>query len=170
MKKSSLLIIVHLIIFLALGGGVFWFYQGQISKKQSDYLSCPVASACPQLACAPCPKTKNQPNLPVVTFEAEGQFTTQDKEKLYSYLINPFFDYNNEKEIEYIAMIISKYKPTESYLDYDYEVMAIHKNGGTQGFLYSSKQYWLPDCIDGPCPLTEAFKAKYPQITTLVNP
>lgn len=65
-------------------------------------------------------------NLPVIVYEPSGLFTAEEKVELKSKIVDPFFDYQNEKETQFIAMLIQK-RPSEKY---DLAYSAIHKNGG----------------------------------------
>lgn len=105
--------------------------------------------------------------LPVVVYEPSGLFSDKDKEELAKKVIQPFFDYNNEEEMIFIAMVINKDESAK------YSYMAINKNGGYESSVLTKKndqfEYWVPDCM-GPCEFSQSFKGKYPEIVKLANP
>ena len=137
----------------------------------------------PEKACASCQTQKNisptpmptpMPTqskqdvlLPVVVYEPSGLFNDKDKEELNKKVTGPFFDYNNEKEMIFIAIIINKDVSAK------YSYMAINKNGGYESSVLTKKNdqfdYWVPGCM-GPCEFSQSFKDKYPEIVKLANP
>jgi len=105
----------------------------------------------------------NQVKLPVVTYEREGLLDTTEKGKLKTKLLDPFLDYYNEKEITYVAVIVT----APENVGESYSVTAVHKNGGNAGFLFGKRgedfDFWKPECMEG-CEYSEKFKKKYPEI------
>jgi hypothetical protein len=84
-------------------------------------------------------------------------------------MVNPFFDYNNEAEYRYIAMVIEV--PTD--VGEAYIVTAITKTGGNEGFMFGAREtdfgWWQPTCMDT-CVFSDAFAVKYPEIVDLATP
>ena len=105
----------------------------------------------------------NQVKLPVVTYERAGLLDTTEKGKLKTKLLDPFLDYHNEKEMTYIAVIVT----VPENVGEQYSVTAVHKNGGNVGFLFGKRgedfDFWKPDCMEE-CEYTDEFKEKYPEI------
>lgn len=154
------------------------FYGGMRYQK-----SVTPATLHPEKACASCQAQKSvSPTpiptalptqakqdivLPVVVYEPSGLFNNKDKEELAKKVIQPYFDYNNEKEMVFIAIIINKDVSAK------YSYMAINKNGGYESSVLTKKNdqfdYWVPDCM-GPCEFSQSFKDKYPEIVKLANP
>jgi hypothetical protein len=130
----------------------------------SPFLAPNVLSPIPTIA-----SVKEKITLPVIVYEPSGLFNAGDKEQLSNKIINPFFDYNNEKEINFIAMVVSK-KPSE---EYEYSFMAIHKDGGYQSSVIVKQNgvfgYWFPECM-GPCEFSQSYKEKYPEVVKRANP
>ncbi len=103
--------------------------------------------------------------LPVTVFTPGGLFTDAEKSQLKNKLIDPFFDFQNSTELNYIVMTIEKYNPTPAH-GYKYEVQGITKSGAYQSFLFGQAtplEWWLPECMGG-CNFTPEFEAKYPEI------
>ncbi|GBE17204.1 hypothetical protein BMS3Abin15_01041 [bacterium BMS3Abin15] len=101
--------------------------------------------------------------LPVVVYERPGLLTPAEKTNLEKKMVNPFFAYYNEEEINYVTMSVEvPINPGEAY-----SVLAIYKNGGSMGFLFGERggdyDYWEPECMND-CPFSDAFRAQYPQI------
>lgn len=121
-----------------------------------------------KFSCRTTPSSMGKIILPVVSFEAPGAFTDQEKFSLQQKLVNPYFDYNNDKGIQMIAIVISPSK-TAGYL---YEIYAISKTGGYESFLWGTPdqplEYWVPGCM-GPCKISAKFAKKYPYIAQIVK-
>lgn len=161
------------LLWLASVGSLVFYFKPEKSAPPAPTLSPASPTHSPSLT-ATCPTPADvsdslSQSLPVVTYDQPGSFTEADKEELNRKIIQPFFAYYNETEINYIAMVIYK-KPSATY---EYSFTAIHKNGGTQGSVIFQKDsafvYWTPTCME-PCEFTPAYRAKYPEVVQLTNP
>lgn len=109
--------------------------------------------------------------LPVVIFSPGGLFSEPEKIELQAKLIDPFFDYENSDEINFVVMMISKEQdPVES--GFTYIVDAVGLGGIHLGFIYGSEtseiDWWAPTCM-GPCPIPAGYKEKYPEVVKLID-
>jgi len=110
--------------------------------------------------------THTDMNFPFINYVPEGIFTDDEKEQLEERLISPFFDFNNEDEELYIALIIVKLGSADNEGDFRFDIQTLDRYGNYGGFLYGEGdklEWWLPDCLDG-CDFTEKFEQKYPEI------
>ncbi len=106
--------------------------------------------------------------IPVVIFTPSGLFTEAEKDDLYAKAINPYFDYRNADEVNFVAMQVEKYNPVPDH-GYKYNIEAFSKTGGYEGFLYGQSEpleWWHPECM-GSCNFSAEFSAKYPEIVAL---
>lgn len=106
--------------------------------------------------------------LPVVIFTPSGLFDDAMKQELQEKVIDPYFDYHNSDEIDFVAMQIELISEAESPSGYMYTVEAMSKNGIYHGFLHGtygeeSLPYYVPECM-GSCPFTDEYKEKYPHV------
>ena len=103
-------------------------------------------------------------NLPVVVYEREGLLTDEMRQEVEKKIIDPYFDYHNADEIDFIVMLIEVLPESDNYL---YIVKAISKDGVYQGFVYGTRgealDYYVPECM-GPCPFSDEYKKKYPHV------
>ncbi len=104
---------------------------------------------------------------PLVIFKPANSFSSSEKEVLVERLINPYFDFNNEEEMNFLVMVVSKNTPPVS--GYYYTINTQTASGATAEFLYSAsntnQDWWLPECSQA-CSFTDSFKAKYPNIVS----
>jgi len=181
-RKSSVLLpvaITFLVAAVLCGGGVYlwqdWENNNNGSKKENPYNSYQqridglekqakdkkdeLTEKTKQLK----DKESQEVKLPVVTYERAGLLDTTEKSKLKTKLLNPYFDYYNEKEMTYIAVVVT----VPENAGEQYSVVAVHKDGGYQGFLFGKRgedyDYWKPECMEE-CKYTDKFKEKYPEI------
>lgn len=119
---------------------------------------------------------QNQTGDTVVVFTPDGLYSEEEKKALRAKLTDPFIDYaeqykGKEGYNPVVSFSVSKSSDAEHASaqnnEYRYTVRAVLKNGGTHDFLYGKDDviaWWVPDCYDNQCGLTEEFKAKYPEI------
>ncbi len=104
---------------------------------------------------------------PILVFKPANSYSSSEKEILVERLINPYFDYNNDSELDSLVMVISKNTPPVS--GYYYTINVQTKGGATTEFLYSSsntnQDWWLPECTQS-CAFSDEFKVKYPKIVS----
>lgn len=152
--------------------GLTYFFKTNKPEKTvispSEKTPIPSPSLVPTII-SPTPMIDKNVVLPVVVYEPSGLFSPSDKEELNNKVIKPFFDYNNEKETNFIAMVISK-RTAEKY---EYSFLAINKNGGYMSSVITKQNekfdYWVPACMDV-CEFSQAYKEKYPEVVKLANP
>lgn len=112
-----------------------------------------------------------------VTYTPDNLFTEQEKVSLQKKLIQPNIDYaeqykGKEGYNPVTAITITKksnaeYAALSASAKYRYIVKVVAKGGAIGEFLFAENdviEWWLPECYDGQCRLTEGFKAKYPEI------
>lgn len=167
-RKLSKELIAGLVILTLLTAGAFgvWFYQKNVIyrlQKQLEELQEQLASKETEKEVVY--KVDTDIKLPVIVYNPPGAFDEAEKNELKEHLIDPFFDYYNGKELNFIAMIISHRERDES----NYSVQAIHKIGGDTSFRLFRDRYWFPNCMGG-CEFSEEFKKKYPEIVKLTAP
>ena len=179
-KANYWKISVFIILFLwtaSIIGLVYFFrfsasFETKISQAEKIPFSSPIpspSSVSPTLSlplATPASLVKQNVQLPVIVYEPSGLFSVDDKQDLTNKIVNPFFDYNNETEINFIAMIIDKNQSGE------YGFLAIHKNGGYNSQVVTKQgskfDYWYPECMEV-CQFSESYKQKYPEVVTLAT-
>jgi len=164
-RKGNVLVVVLIIIaVLALVGAAYFYLQNQKLKTTVSYIS-PAPSGL-QVNPSPTPLVANP--KATVAFEAEGSFSQGEKDELYAKVINPYLDYNQDQNSTLVSLTISKNDKSNKDT-YPYLALGIFKNGGTEGFVIVQKgtgiDWWYPTCM-GPCPFSDSFKAKYPEISS----
>ncbi len=174
MKKDRgfavvILIIVVLLVLAGVGFYFLIFQKNKVGLKQATLSPSPSpavaekANPTPTVVMTVTPT----PQEPVVVFEAAGSFSQSEKDLIKQKVINPFIDYNQDLVDQ--ASIVSITISHSSTPGFPYSVSAVFANGGTSGFLVSGSggdiDWWLPDCM-GPCPFTQSFKDKYPEIVS----
>lgn len=111
----------------------------------------------------------------VVVFIPGGLFDAAKRAEFYARIINPYIDYNREQTTMYpeLASLVSIAIETFDTPGYPYGAEAIFDNGGYAGWLISETggvvDLWVPDCMDGPCPLSPEFISNYPDIAATVQ-
>jgi len=109
---------------------------------------------------------------PEVVFLAEGSFSTDEKAQLRSRVIEPFILYYHELADHPPLLTITIEKST-SLAGYPYSAQAIFETGINVGWLVPATgalvDWWFPDCM-GPCPLSDNFRAAYPEIVAILEP
>lgn len=119
---------------------------------------------------------KDETSSAVVVFVPDGLYSNEEKNTLKARLTDPFVDhaeqykgkegYNPVISVSVNKLSNEEYASTNSG-GYRYTVRAVLKNGGTHDFLYGQNDiiiWWLPECYDTQCGLTDGFKTKYPEI------
>lgn len=157
--------------------------QNQINvlKKNSNQLPPPIATVSPILTTlspqplatlrpiqTPSPRSDNTcMDLPVVAYSRAGLLNDADglieKAKLEQKFINPYIDYQKEKDMGLVSLHIT----VPQNIGEQYDVVAIFKEGAIESFLFGKfKQdfdWWKPDCMGG-CTFSDAYRTKYPQV------
>lgn len=179
MNKGNTLLVVLVTILLAGAIGAAAYFYGQNQSLKSSYMptvppSYPSASPYQNLEPTVVPSPTPVQNKVTVVFEADGTFTKAEKDELYKKVINPFTDYYSEPgaSTQKLLTITVAKNDKASKDQYPYSVQAVFDGGGTQGFLAmkvgSGIDWWVPECLTK-CVLSDAFKAKYPEIAAKVQ-
>ncbi len=119
--------------------------------------------------------TLEPPSSVVVVFMPGGLFDAAKRAEFYERIINPYMDYNNEQAALYpeLASLVTITIETFDTPGYPYGAEAIYDNGGYEGWLISETaglvDLWIPDCMNGPCPLSEEFISNYPNISATIQ-
>lgn len=180
MNKGNVLLVVLVTILLVGAVGVAAYFYGQNQSLKNVYMP---ALQTP----TPAPQAPNYQATPVVSgtpvptgskatvvFEAEGSFTKAEKDELYKKVINPFLDYYMEPTSSTQKLLTLRIAKNDkaSKDQYPYSAQAIFDGGGNMGFLVMKKNagidWWYPECLTK-CVLSDAFKAKYPEIAAKVQ-
>lgn len=117
---------------------------------------------------------QKQEKKPVIVIESEGSIPAGDKSELEKKVIDPFRDYYEDLTSEYWLVSFTIGPNTNpSKTTYPYSAKAIFSNGVVSSFLIERKgtglAWWFPDCM-GPCPFSDDFKSKYPEIVAITKP
>lgn len=128
-----------------------------------------------EAAAAPAP-TEPAPtatvSTPAVVFQAAGSFSDAEKDILRQRVILPFIHYHADLP-EHPAMASLSIEKSSSLADFPYSANAIFEGGVTIGFLIHATggvvDWWIPDCL-GPCPISDSFRAAYPEIMAIIEP
>jgi len=104
--------------------------------------------------------------LPVVQFVPGGLFTKLEKSEIDRKIIGPLVDYENDKEIRIVAVLITKLT-NKSNSPYEYDFQALYKDGVYHGFVFNKEpdgtfKFQRPNCRE--CEFSDAYKRKYPEI------
>lgn len=179
-QKSSILttVLIAILIGLLSGGGIYFWQQEEakhlnnrierLEQELNEAQNKPPVTIEKEVEKPVPPSAESslgfkKEDFPFIHFSREGLLTAAERKILEAKLINPMILYYNEKEVELISLSIV----VPQNVGQDYEVTAIFKNGGTSDFLFGKREqqynFWGPGCM-GPCPFTEAFKKKYPNI------
>lgn len=115
---------------------------------------------------------KVEAKKPVIVYTPNGLFTATEIKELEKKFVNPFIDWNVDNETTTVSITVEK--PSPDIPGYKYNVAYINEGGGNGGFLYGTTtplEWWLPECMAPVgCNFTAEFKAKYPEIISIVNP
>lgn len=100
-------------------------------------------------------------------------FTQEEKANLDKKVVKPYLDHKEQyKGQESYNPVVSLTLTKKTSGSYKYEINAIWKSGGYEGFLYGGNgviDWWTPDCFDGNCGLTEQFQQEYPEIVAIIK-
>ena len=104
--------------------------------------------------------------FPVVVYDRQGLLIDADKSKIEERLIAPYTDYYKDLNRPLVAISIEV--PEKVGEPFIASGIFGGEYTGTEGFIFGEREgnidYWIPTCM-GPCPLTDEFKTKYPEIT-----
>ena len=105
----------------------------------------------------------------VVIFTPGGLFDDAKRAEFYARIINPYIDYYAElAQSQNYPNLVSINIQTFDTPGYPYGADAIFDNQGYEGWLIAETggvvDVWIPECINGPCPLTQDFIDAYPEI------
>jgi hypothetical protein len=112
------------------------------------------------------------PAGPEVVFLAEGSFSADGKTQIRTRVVEPFIlYYRTTPDYPHIVSITIETVPDVA--DYPYKAEAIFEGGGNAGWLIHVTgglvDWWIPDCMDV-CPLSDEFRAAYPEIVAILEP
>ena len=129
----------------------------------------PTAEATAEPTIAPATEA---PAGPEVVFLAEGSFSAEEKSQIMSRVVEPFILYYHDR-VEHPALLTITIEKYDGLAGYPYSAQAIFETGINTGWLVSASgglvDWWIPDCM-GPCPLSDAFRAAYPEIVAILEP
>ena len=109
-----------------------------------------------------------------VVFTPGGLFDEAKRAEFYARIINPYIAYHAPlSATEGYPNLVSINIQTFDLADYPYGADAIFDNGGYEGWLIGESggvvNYWIPECMDSPCPLSPAFATAFPEIAATVG-
>ncbi len=109
---------------------------------------------------------------PVVVYIAAGSFSDEEKSNLQARVIDPYIDYHAGLP-DHPPLVSLSLEKSDSLPDFPYSANAIFEEGITAGFLIHATagvlDWWVPECL-GPCPVSDEFRAKYPEIMAILEP
>lgn len=112
------------------------------------------------------------PASPEVVFLAEGSFSAEEKAQIMGRVVEPFTLYYHDlaDHPPLLTITIEKYDGLASY---PYSAQAIFETGIYSSWLVPATgglvDWWIPECM-GPCPLSDEFRAAYPEIVAILEP
>lgn len=123
---------------------------------------------------APPSATPEATSSVVVIFTPGGLFDEAKRAEFYARLLNPFIDYYAERTVgDNHPRLVSINVQTFDSPEYPYGVDAIFEEGVYIGFLVTETggvvNLWVPDCMNGPCPLSQDFINNYPDVAATVQ-
>lgn len=109
-----------------------------------------------------------------VVFTPGGLFDEAKRAEFYARIINPYIAYYAHlSATEGYPNLVSINIQTFDLADYPFGADAIFDNGGYEGWLIGETggvvNYWIPECMDSPCPLSPAFATAFPDIAATVG-
>ena len=111
-------------------------------------------------------------STPVVVYQSAGLFSDADKAILQTRVIEPYIRYHADLA-DHPPLVSLSIEPSASLADYPFSANAIFAEGITNGFLIHATggvaDWWVPDCL-GPCPISDSFRAAYPEIVAILEP
>jgi hypothetical protein len=110
----------------------------------------------------------------VVIFTPGGLFNEAKRAEFYARIINPYIDYYAElAQNENYPNLVSLNIQTYELEDYPFGADAIFDNEGYEGWLIAETDglvnVWAPDCMNGPCPLSQEYINNYPDTAATVQ-
>lgn len=174
-SRTAVSVLVAIVLTaLAVGGGIYYWQsslatdaQEQMVSLQEQIDTLEETNANLEAAATEAAASEDL-ELPVVVYSRPGLLNNTEegqaeKENLEEKLVNPYIDYEKDKDSDLISIQIS----VPENIGEAYNVDAIFAGGGHAGFLFGAREgdydYWVPECM-GPCEFSDEFKAKYPEI------
>lgn len=177
-KRSPLLwVIVALLLIIVLGGvGGTMYLQNQLKSKMAvsdaKKMVPPTETVTPTISLATSPTPSATTSSTTVTIESEATLPVQDVSELQARVINPFKDYFAESRPNDVLLQIKIMKNVQNQAGFPYVLDSLSQDGIKQGSVISRTDghldWWFPECQMG-CQLSDAFKAKYPEIAKKVQ-
>ena len=100
----------------------------------------------------------------MVVFNPGGAFNPATKNEITKKIVEPYLDYQKDQKKVLISFEVAENLIPETKATYPYTAQGIFIGGAVEGFVFGKAiDWWLPECL-GPCPLSENFKTKYPEI------
>jgi hypothetical protein len=174
-KRSPLLIVIVVLLLLILLGGVGGVMYlkssmktpSQESMKQVAPSETPIATPTPTVV-----PVASSSASPTVTIESQATLSAQDVSELQGRVIDPFMDYYKEARPEDPLLQITIMKNVQNTVAFPYVLDSLSQEGIKQGSVISRTNghldWWFPECQMG-CHLSDAYKAKYPEIAKKVQ-
>jgi PBP1b-binding outer membrane lipoprotein LpoB len=109
---------------------------------------------------------------PAIVFLPEGLFSDGDRAIIMQKVVNPFVHYHRDLEGHpaLISITIERYSGDPTY---PFQALAVFGGGAYIGWLMPATagvlDWWAPDCM-GPCPVSDSFRAAYPEIMAILEP
>jgi hypothetical protein len=111
-------------------------------------------------------------STPVVVYQPAGLFSDAERAILQTRVIEPYIHYHADLA-DHPPLVSLNMEPSDSLADFPYSANAIFGEGITNGFLIHATggvvDWWVPDCL-GPCPVSDSFRAAYPEIMAILEP
>ena len=181
MKKQFMLAAIPLIGTLALGacaGGdgdneseiatlVAQQLQTSAAEDAIEPTTGPEATATEEEAVEDAPDSR-----PEVVFVPGGLFDEAERNLIMEKVVRPYIHYHDDlaDHPTLLTVSIEHYEGDPSFL---YTAEAIFETGVYNGWLMPATagvlDWWVPDCM-GPCPLSDSFRATYPEIVAILEP
>lgn len=116
-----------------------------------------------------CPKCEDA-NYPQIAYIPSGLFDNKEKDEIKEKVLEPFFSFNEDEGITYIAILVEKLSQEDNDI-FQYDIQAVSKDGVYSGFLFGEDEpleLWIPDCMDG-CEFSDDFKKDFPKTVEQYN-
>ena len=178
-------ILIIILILGAAGVGGYYVWQKNDSDKSTKSSSKEQSGASDKSSQSSSPASvvkETALSAIELTYSPENRFSASEKSELKKKLIEPLVDHGEmakgtQSYNPVLSIMITKdtdaeYASDPSYAKFRYSVDANYKNGVKAGFSYGENDiidWWLPECFDGQCGLSSAFKEKYPEIVSRLS-
>lgn len=173
----ALSVIIGLMIVGLLATTLFLFYQNIKLQNASD-----VSTFTPTATVTPTVYSENEtptPSTPAVSanatliFETEANFTDSDKSQITSRIIEPFLMYYSDQHGSgYVKTLTISINTQPNKSEYPYLAKYVFKDAVNGGFVITKTDgnidWWIPECM-GPCPFSDSFRNKYPEISKIAG-